>query len=68
MGIQLSLNLQVEKVNRYLWINLNLDSIFDGTVIDVHSPCRCGETAKLEDREPNVDTPPHLTWYPKRNM
>ena len=29
MGMKLRLNLQVEKVNRYLYINLKVDCIFD---------------------------------------
>jgi hypothetical protein len=31
----------------------------------IRTGTRCGETAELEDRVPNVNTPPHLSRHPK---
>jgi hypothetical protein len=28
---------------------------------------QCGDTVELEGRQPIINTPPHLTWYPKGN-
>jgi len=54
-----------QSLDHGLQVYLQTRSITASECISKFTQWRCGETLQLEGRQPIINTPPHLTWYPK---
>jgi len=52
-------------LNHGLPVYLQTRSITASECISKFTQSRCGETVELEGRQPIINTPLHLAWYPK---